>query len=167
MVPKAIEGAPGLSVMESSVAGVTAKFADALIVLEVAVTTAVPMPVLVASPAVVTVNTVVSLELQVTVLVRSCVVPSEYVPNAVNCCFVPSATEALPGDTVSETSAAGVTVRVLEPVADPEVAVIAVCPVPTLVARPPVTGALLTVATVVTLEFHVAVPVMSCVVPSV
>lgn len=167
MVPKAIEGAPGLSVMESSVAGVTAKFADALIVLEVAVTTAVPMPVLVASPAVVTVNTVVSLELQVTVLVRSCVVPSEYVPNAVNCCFVPSATEALPGDTVSETSAAGVTVRVLEPVTDPEVAVIAVCPVPTLVARPPVTGALLTVATVVTLEFHVAVPVMSCVVPSV
>ena len=167
MVPKAIEGVPGPSVMETSVAGVTAKFADALIVLEVAVTMAVPTPVLVASPVVVTVNTVVSLELQAAVLVRSCVVPSVYVPNAVNCCFVPSATEALPGDTASETSAAGVTVRVLEPVTDPEVAVTAVCPVPTLVARPLVTGALLTVATVVTLEFHVAVPVMSCVVPSV
>jgi hypothetical protein len=39
--------------------------------------------------------------------------------------------------------------------------------VPTLVARPLVTGALLTVATAVLLEFHVTVALMSCVVPSV
>jgi hypothetical protein len=90
-----------------------------------------------------------------------------YVPKAVNCCFVPSATEALDGDTAIETSAAGVTVRVLEPVTDDDVAVITVCPVPTLVARPLVTDALLTVATAVLLEFQVTVAVMSCVVPSV
>jgi hypothetical protein len=94
-------------------------------------------------------------------------VPSVYVPKAVNCCFVPSATEALDGDTAIETSAAGVTVRVLEPVTDDDVAVITVCPVPTLVARPLVTDALLTVATAVLLEFQVTVAVMSCVVPSV
>ena len=167
VVPKAIEAVAGLSAIETSVAGVTVKFADPLMPLEVAVTMAVPTPVLVASPAVLTVNTVVSLELQATVLVRSCVVPSVYVPSAVNCCFVPSANEALPGDTVNETSAAGVTVSVLEPVTEPEVAAIAVCPVPMLVARPLVVGALLTVATLVTLELHVAVPVMSWVVPSV
>lgn len=88
-------------------------------------------------------------------------------PRTVNCCLVPSANDAVAGDTASETNAAGVTVSVLDPVTDDDVAVITVCPVPTLVARPLVTGALLMVATVVTLEFHVAVPVMSCVVPSV
>lgn len=167
IVPSAIEAVPGVSVIETRVAGVTVKFAVPLIALQLAVTAAVPTPVLVASPAAFTVNTVATLELQVAVLVKSCVVPSVYVPTTVNCCFVPSATDALDGDTASETNAAGVTVRVLEPVTAADVAVITVCPVPTLVARPLVTGALLIVATVVTLEFHVAVPVMSCVVPSV
>ncbi len=94
-------------------------------------------------------------------------VPSVYVPSTVNCCFVPSATDVLVGETTSDTRAAGVTVSVLEPVTEPDAAETTVCPVATLVARPLVAGALLIVATVATLEFHVAVAVMSCVVPSV
>lgn len=167
VVPSAIEAVPGVTVIETRAAGVIVRFALPLIALEVAVTSAVPSPVLVASPPALTVNTVVSLEVHLAVFVRSCVVPPVYVPKAVNCCFVPSAAEALEGDTASVTSAAGVTVRVLEPVTDDDVAVITVCPVPTLVARPLVTGALLTVATAVLLEFHVTVALMSCVVPSV
>lgn len=152
---------------ETSVAGVTVKFADAVTALELAVTTAAPTPVLVASPETLIVKTVVSLEVQVAVLVISCVVPSVYVPTTVNCCLVPSATDALPGETTSDTSAAGLTTRVLEPVTEPEVAEIMVCPVATLIAKPLDVGEPLIVATVGTLEFHVAVPVMSCVVPSV
>ena len=143
------------------------RFADPVIPFEVAVTTPVPTPVLVQSPDTPTVNTVASLELHAAVLVRSCVVPSVYVPKTVNCCFVPSATHALPGDIASDTRTAGVTLSVLEPVTDPETAVIRVCPVPTLVARPLSVGALLIVATLVALEFHTAVPVMFCVVQSV
>jgi len=80
---------------------------------------------------------------------------------------VPNAIDAVAGVTVSEVNAAAVTVRVLDPVTAPDVAVMVVCPVPALVARPLVTGALLTEATLVTLDPQVTVPVMSCVVPSV
>lgn len=162
-----MEAVPGVSVSETSVAGVTVKFADPVIAFERAVTTAAPTPVLLASPDTLIVNTVVSLELQVALPVKSCVVPSVYVPSTVNCCLVPSATDALPGVTASALRAAGVTVSVVEPVTEPEVAETIVCPVATLVAKPLADGELLTVATVVTLEFHVTVPVISCVVPSV
>ena len=76
VVPSAIEAVPGVSVIETSVAGVTVKFPEPLIALEVAVTRPVPTPLLLASPAAFTTTTVVSLELQVAVFVRSCVLPS-------------------------------------------------------------------------------------------
>jgi hypothetical protein len=61
-------------------------------------------------------------ELQVTVLVRFWVLLSLYVPVAVNCCVFPNGTEAFAGVTAIETNVAGATVRVVEPVTDPDAA---------------------------------------------
>jgi hypothetical protein len=82
----------------------------------------VPVPAAVASPAVLIVATVVLNELQVTELVRFWVLLSLNVPVAVNCCVVPLGIEELAGVTAMDTSVAGVTVSVVEPVTLPEVA---------------------------------------------
>ncbi len=91
--------------------------------------------------------TVVELELQVTVSVRFCVEPSVKVPVAVNCCVVPSAMEGLAGVIAIDSRAAGVTVSVVVPLTAPEVAVMLVLPVATLVASPMVGAESLIVAT--------------------
>jgi len=88
------------------------------------------------------------------------------VPVAVNCFVVPSGIVEFSGDTVIETSAAVLTVRVVEPVTEPRVAVIVVCPVPALVANPLVPAELLIVATAALLELQFTVAVMFCVLPS-
>jgi hypothetical protein len=72
------------------------------------------------------------------------------------------ATEGFAGVTATETSVAAVTVSVVLPEMEPEVARMVVDPVPTAVARP----AVLIVATVPDEELHVAVLVRFCVVPS-
>lgn len=51
------------------------------------------------------------------------------------------------GVTVIESNVAGVTVKVVEPLIDPEVALIVLCPVVTLVACPTLGAVLLIVAT--------------------
>ena len=61
-------------------------------------------------------------EAQVTEDVMFCVLLSEYVPVAVNCCVVPLGIEGLAGLTAMDTSVAAVTVSVVEPVTLPEVA---------------------------------------------
>ena len=86
---------------------------------------------------------------------------------AVNCWVVPSAIEEFNGNKAIEDSAAAFTVSVVEPVTDPWVAVMVVCPLPTLVASPLVPAALLMVATAGELEDHATVAVMFCVLPSV
>jgi len=85
------------------------------------------------------------------------------VPVAVNGCVAPIETEAVPGDTVIDTKAAGVTVRLVEPTIEPEVALINVVPTLALVAFPVAPM----VATLVVAEAHVAVLVRSWVLPSV
>jgi hypothetical protein len=67
-------------------------------------------------------------EPQITAGVMSCVEPSEYVPMAVNRWVVPSAMRVLDGVIATETSVAGVTVRVVLPEMLPNVAVIVVVP---------------------------------------
>lgn len=67
-------------------------------------------------------------ELQCTVAVRSCVPLSLKLPVTVNCCFVPTATDAAAGLTVSETIAAVLTVSVVEPLKDPYCAPMVVVP---------------------------------------
>src|SRR5438132_1440725 len=80
---------------------------------------------------------------------------------AVNCWVWPLGTLADCGVIAIETSDAAVTVRTVEPVTDPEVALMVAVPVAMLVARP----VLLTVATVVVSELHCTVFVMFCMVP--
>ena len=55
---------------------------------------------------------------------------------AANCAVVPSGIVGMAGVTAMETRTAGVMVRVVEPVIDPERAVTAVLPAVTLVAMP-------------------------------
>ena len=87
---------------------------------------------------------------QVATLVRSCVVPSRYVPVAESCCEgpisgCPAAGGACPspkavttvGEIVTALSATGATVTVSVPEISPEVAVIVAVPAPTAVATPP------------------------------
>ena len=72
--------------------------------------------------ALLTVAMVASLEAQVTEVVRSCVVASEYVPVAASCWVEPRASDGVVGVTAMETSRAGVTVSAAEPVTPPSVA---------------------------------------------
>jgi hypothetical protein len=87
----------------------------------------------VATPLGVTVAAVEAL--QVTLEVRSCVLPSAYVPVAVNCCVPLGATVAVAGVTAMDFSALA-TVRTVEPLIVPEFTEIVVLPPDTAVARP-------------------------------
>jgi hypothetical protein len=75
--------------------------------------------------------------LQIAVAVRSDVEPSLYVPVAVNCRFCPAATEAVEGDTDTDTSADGVTVNVADPLMPCALAVMVATPSAKAVAAPP------------------------------
>ena len=89
-------------------------------------------------------------ELHVAVLVRFCVLPSVYVPVAVNCCVLPTAIEGFVGVTAMETSTGAVMVSVVVPIMPLMVAPMVELPVITAVAKPP--GAI--VATLAGIELH-------------
>lgn len=95
-----------------------------------------------------------------------CTLPSVKVPVAVNCCVVPSATEGMAGVTAIETTVAGVTVNTVFADTEPETALMVLEPVDTLVARPWLPDALLTVATRVAEDDQVTEVVRFCVLPS-
>jgi hypothetical protein len=170
VVPLAMPGLVGVTARDTSVAGVTVRVVEAVMLPDAAVIVVEPAAVDVATPlnpaVLLTLATAVADELQVTDLVRSCVVLSEYVPVAVNCRVVPLAMLGLVGVTARDTSVAGVTVRMVEPVMLPNAAVIVVWPAAAHVARPLEPAALLTVATAVADELQVTVAVRSCVVVS-
>jgi hypothetical protein len=151
----------GVTAIESRVGWPTVSVAEAVREPEVAVMVALPIPAPAASPPLVTVAISVEDELQFAVLVRSCVLPSLYVPVAVNCWVVPLAMDAVDGATDNEVSTGGVTVRAAEALIVPEVAVIVELPWVRLVTSP----ALLTDAVAVEEEVHVRL-VRFCVVPS-
>src|SRR6266581_3693322 len=113
-------------------------------------------------PALLIVATAVLDELQVTWVVRSCVVLSLKVPVAVNCRVVPFAILGVVGVTVIVDRVAAVTVSVVFPETPPKVAVIVVVPAATDVARP----APSIVAKAVFEELQVTWVVKSCVVLS-
>ena len=73
----------------------------------VAETVEMPPETPVAKPEALTVATAVADELHAAELVRFCVLPSEYVPVAVNCCVPPSKTAGVAGVTAMETRLAG------------------------------------------------------------
>src|SRR6202022_2729458 len=113
-----------------------------------------PLPTARARPAVLMVATPAAVELHVAVLVRFWVLPSLYVPVAVNCCVLPLAIDGFAGVTAMETRVAAVTVSVVLPETAPEVACMDVDPLPTAVATP------------AAVELHVAVLVRFWVPPS-
>ena len=84
-----------------------------------------------------------------------------------NCLVLPNDMEGTTGVTLIEIKVAGVTVRVVEPLLDPKVAVIVVCPVARLVASPILGGALLIVATAGTELLQATEPLILRVLPSV
>ncbi len=105
---------------------------------DVAVHIVEPPPTDVAKPPASIVDTAVLDELQITCVVRSCVVLSENLPVANNCLVVPLVMVGLAGVTAMDTSVALVTVRVVLLEVLPEVAVMVVLPalLPYAYARP-------------------------------
>src|SRR5689334_11449663 len=82
----------GVTEIDTRTAVVTVSVVLPLTAPTVALIVVVPTPWLLARPVVgLTVATFVAVEAQVAWLVTFCVVVSEYVPVAVNCCVVPSA----------------------------------------------------------------------------
>jgi hypothetical protein len=76
LVPDVIEGFAGVTAIDTRVAVVTARVVDPLTVPKLAPTVVVPTPFPVARPPLEIVATPGDEELQVTVLVRFCVLPS-------------------------------------------------------------------------------------------
>jgi hypothetical protein len=162
VAPLAIDGFAGVTAIDCNVAAVTVSKVEPEIDDDVAVMVEVPTPAPLARPPVLIVAMVVVPEVQVTVDVKFCVVPSLNVPVAVNCWVAPLAIDGFTGVTAIDCRVAAVTVRVVEPLIAPDVALIVEVPTPAPVARP----VALIVAVVVVPELHVTVLVRFCVVPS-
>lgn len=142
--PSAIEADGGVTVMDTRAAGFTVRMADPEMAPTDALIPALPTASVCASPPAATVAIDAASELQDADAVRLSVLPSVYVPTAVNCCVVPSATDAVAGDTARLTRAAGVIVTGAGALVTPEYEAYTFAePTPTPVARPRVPGVLL------------------------
>jgi hypothetical protein len=155
VVPFTIEGFAGVTAMDCSVAAVTVSPVEPTIDDEVAETVEDPTPAPVARPAAVIVAVAVFDELHVAVVVRFWVVPSLKVPVAVNCWVAPLVIDGFVGVTAIDWSVAAVTVSVVEPAMEDDVAVIVEVPTVAPVAKP----AAVMVAEAVLDELHVALVV--------
>jgi hypothetical protein len=160
-MPCTIELLAGVIATDTNTAAVTPNPVEPLIDPELAWIVVLPTPTPVVKPVPVIVATPVLLELQVTEVVRFTVLPSLYVPVAVNCCVNPRAIVGFAGVTAIDTSAV-VTVRLAAPLMEPEVACIVVLPLATALATP----AALIVATAMFVELHVTELVRLDVLPS-
>jgi hypothetical protein len=124
---------------------------------DVAVIVVLPIVLAVASPPAAIEATELVVELQVAVVVRSCVDPSVKVPVAVNCRRTPTGIVAFAGVTAIETKFGAVTVNAAVPVIPLCVAVIVAEPAALVAASPPAA----IVATDVFKEVQAAVVVRS------
>src|SRR5260370_155568 len=158
-----MEGFAGVTAIDASAGAMTVILVVPLIVPALAVIVELPVALAVAEPPLVMVAADVDDELQVADAVRSWVLLSLNVPVALNCCVAPFGTEGFAGVTAIDCNTGAVTVSVVEPLIVPEVALIVLDPVATVVANP----ALLIVATVVVPEVQVTVLVIFCVLLSV
>ncbi len=140
-----------LTVKETGVEATLPRLAGLVAVMTVEPgATAVAKPLL--PPALLMVATPVLLDDQLTWVVRFWVEESLKVPIAVKLTWTPAGMEVPDGATVREDKVALLTVRIVEPVTDPEVADIVVVPGATAVARELCAGI---VATLVAEEAHV------------
>src|ERR1700690_1372905 len=144
-----------------SVTGSTLSEVEALMPPLTALMVVLPAATPVASPAELIVGAAVLEELQVTALVRSCVLSVLKLPVAVNCSGSPTKVVAGTGDSTIASSAGAVTVSVVEAETLPKVALIAEVPAVIVEARPEA----LIVATAAVPELHVTLVVMSAVLP--
>src|SRR6202040_2777312 len=135
VAPLVIEGFPGVTAIDTSVAGVTVSSFEPVMLPTVAEIVEVPAPTPVAKPVALLVATPGVAEAH-TALLSTCVVLSLNVPVAVNCCVAPLVIEGFAGVTAIDTSVAGVTVSSVEPLMLPTVAEIVEVPAPTPVAKP-------------------------------
>jgi hypothetical protein len=145
VTPPGMLGLAGVTNMEERVAEFTVRVVLPEIVPEVAVMVAVPAARAVTKPLLLMVATDVFDELQVTWVAILKLVPSEYVPVAVNCWVTPAGMLGLAGVRDMEDRTADVTLRIVlaeEPELEKllgvvETAVIIVVPGEMAVARPP------------------------------
>jgi hypothetical protein len=125
-------GLAGFTAMDSSVAEVTVSEVEPDMPPDAAEIVVEPAAAKVANPlepaALLMAATAAVDELQVTVIVRSCVVLSENVPVATNCWVVPLTMLGLVGVIAMETSVAEVTVTTVDPVMCPQFASILALP---------------------------------------
>src|SRR5271157_4853384 len=124
-----MEGFAGVTAIDTKVAAVTVRLAEPLIEPDVALMVLLPAASAVARPPPLTV--------------------------AVNCCCWPAARDGFAGVTAIDTRVAAVTVRLAEPLIEPDVALMVLLPAASAVARPPP----LMVAVEGALEVQVAVVV--------
>jgi hypothetical protein len=167
VVPKAIEGLAGFTVIETRAATLTVRVVETEIEPDVAEMPELPSATLVARPwlpaTLLTVATETSNDAHWTDPVMSCVVPSVKVPVAANWSVVPRGMVGVDGVMAIETRVAGVTVNVDDPAMLPAaVAVIVAWPAEALVTNP----VALAVATVGADELQFAEVVRSSVLPS-
>lgn len=162
VVPSGIDGMAGVTAMDTNCAGVIVSGVDAAMEPEVADMFAFPAAIPLARPVEEIIATAGASELHVTDAVRFCVLPSEYVPVAVNCCVVPSAIDAAAGVMVIDCKTAGSTDSdALFDAIDPSEAEMLVLPTPVAVASPVAPS----VATVGAEEVHVTTVDRFCVAP--
>src|SRR5271163_3447852 len=162
IAPLVIEGFAGVTAIDCNVAAVTVSKVEPLMDDDVAVIVEVPTPAPLASPAALIVAVAVVPELHVTVPVKFWVEPSLNVPVAVNCWVAPLMIDGIAGVTAIDCNVAAVTVRTVEPLIAPDVALIVEVPTPAPVARP----AVVIVAVAVVPDDQVTLDVRFCVVPS-
>lgn len=162
-VPLAILGLVGVIAMEVNVAGVTVSVVEPETLPEVAVIVVAPVVADVASPCEPAVLLIAAApvfeELQRTEVVRSCVVLSEKVPVATNCCVVPLAMPGLVGVRARDTSVACEIVISVSPETPSLDALILALPIPLPITCP----GLSIVALVSSDETQATVPVTSLV----
>jgi hypothetical protein len=156
----------GEMVRDVNVAGVTVTVVEVLRLPDAAVIVAVPTATAANRPFAAIGSTGFTIEvldeLQVALVLRSCVELSEYLPVTVNCMLRPSGTFGFAGVTARAVSVAGVTVKRVAALTPPSVAVIVDVPGDTAAAAPLVPAASLTVATVAFDDVQFTEAVKSC-----
>lgn len=155
LVPAGALAAEGVALIDVNTGAVTTRLDEPEIVFEEAVIMVLPWLRPDASPAALTLATVGIEEDQVTEPERFCVLPSEYLPVAANCCVVPEGRLAEVGLTVIDNREGDPTTSEAEPLMLPDEAVIVALPLPTEDASP----AVLMLATLVAEELQLTVSV--------
>ena len=137
VLPVARDAFAGVTAIDVSTGEVTVSVVEPCMAPEVAAIVVLPAIKLLASPTALIVATLGDDELHTTDPVRFCILPSEYVPVAVNCCGKPAAMLGFDGVTAMEFSTGTVTNSVVEPEKLPIIALMLEAPADTPVAKPP------------------------------